>query len=187
MAPQQAQQPKAGAQVFGAQKVFIAEGRVLSDGYTVGIQLRTGQNPRVETLDFHLPTKRPFQMRYQIGMPAVSANKQRHADLQGDDDADDRQRRSPPLLQLVHAAGKFRRLIRKKVEPSPSFGRIKKCAPLKSRTEFLMHGMEHAAPTRSRRQMCDRLKNRSEERRVGKECRAGRWRAPDKQKESKVA
>src|SRR5207245_11521971 len=58
MAAQQAQQTQIGAQVFGAQKVFIAEGRVLSDGYTVGIQLRTGQNPRVETLDFHLPTKR---------------------------------------------------------------------------------------------------------------------------------
>src|SRR5438132_13776697 len=102
MAPQQAQQTQIGAQVFGAQKVFIAERRVLSDGNTVGIQLRTGQNPRVETLDFYLPTKRPFQMRYQIGMPSVSSNMHTHAYLQDADDAEDPQRRAPPLLQLIH-------------------------------------------------------------------------------------
>src|SRR6266699_3597468 len=118
MTPQEAPQPQTGAQVISAKEVFVAERGVLSNGYTVGIQLRARQNPRVETLDLHLPSKRSFQMRNKVHMHAVGPRQKRHADLQGDDYEYNRQRRFPPLLQLVHVARKFRRLIRKKVGAS---------------------------------------------------------------------
>ncbi len=118
MAPQEAHPPQIGAQVFRANKVFMAERRVLSHGHTVGIQLRTRQNPRVKTFNFHRPSERPFQMCNQVRMHAVRPRQKRHTDLQGDDDEYHRQRRFPPLLQLVHVARKFRRLMRKKVGAS---------------------------------------------------------------------
>ena len=125
MASQQAHQTEIGAQVFGAKEVFVAESGVVSNRYAVGIQLRARQNPRVKAFDFHLPAKRSFQVCHQVSMAAMSPDKQRHPDLQGDDGGDNRQRKFPPLLQLVHAAGKFRRLVRKKVEACVSSEQIK--------------------------------------------------------------
>ena len=163
MASQQAHQTEIGAQVFGAKEVFVAESGVVSNRYAVGIQLRARQNPRVKAFDFHLPAKRSFQVCRQVSMTAMSPDKQRHPNLQGDDGGDNRQRGFPPLLQLVHAAGKFRRLIRKKVEAGESPGQTKECSrrlrPFNPRIKFLVHGMEHAAPTRPRRQVHECFKN----------------------------
>src|SRR5258708_21183126 len=115
MAAQQAPPAQTGAQSFGAKKIFVAERGVLPHSYTVGVELRTRQNSRVESFDLHLPAERPFQMNYQICMHAVGPDETRDPTLQGDDAQHDRQRGLPPPLQLVHLARKFRRVMRKRV------------------------------------------------------------------------
>ncbi len=118
MATEQAHPAQARAHAFGAKKIFVAERGIFADGHTVGIQVRTGQNPHIKTADLHGPPKSSLQMRNQIGMHTVGAHKKRHPDLQGDQQAHHRQRRFPPLSQYGHLARKFRRLTRKKVGAS---------------------------------------------------------------------
>src|SRR5258708_33237102 len=118
MAPQQAHPPQTGGQLFRAKKVLVAERGVLPQSHIARIQLRTRQNPRVETRDIHLPSESSFQMCDQIRMHAVGPHQKRHPGLQGDDDEYHRQRWFPPLLQLGHLARKFRRLMHKKVGAS---------------------------------------------------------------------
>ena len=96
----------------------MAERGILAHGHTVGIQLRTGQNPRVETRDLHGPSECSFQLCHQVGMHAVGPRQKRHPGLKDDDQNYDRHRRFSPLLQLDHLVRKFRRLIRKKVGAS---------------------------------------------------------------------
>ena len=115
MASQQTHPPQTGAQVLRTEKVFLAERGVLTHAHTVGIQLRTWQNPHVETGDLHGPSECSFQVCYKVRMYAVGPRQKRHPGLQDDDENYDHQRRFPPLLRLAHLARKFRRLTRKKV------------------------------------------------------------------------
>ena len=115
MASQQTHPAKIGGQMFCTKEVLAAECGVFAYDDVLGVQAQAGQNTRVEARHFHRPSKGSFQMFDEIDVYTVGPREERVRDLQDDDKRYDGQRWFPPLLQSVHAARKFRRLMRKKV------------------------------------------------------------------------
>src|SRR5215472_6529503 len=115
MTAQQSRPARAGAQVFRAKEILIAEGGCFANRNSVSVQLQDGYETHAKTADLHRPSKGSLQVSDEIGMNPMSPHQKGGPYLQGHYRQGNGNRQLPPFSQCVHLASKSKGVSPKKV------------------------------------------------------------------------
>ncbi len=124
MAAKQAQEAQPRREPVRAQKIFVAERGIFSDGDAVRIETRQREERDRELLHVNAAPKRPLEVRNHGGTDAMRAERHVHAELQHEHEEDDADAPLPIFSEFRQqlcrrfrgkCRQKFRRVQRKKV------------------------------------------------------------------------